>query len=911
MGWTVGDLLHAMFQYGKCDPVRRNETQWRRVSAFLRGGMTCKPAEILKSWMHHPAGRQGSEDSKLFSSCPEDFEQSQSVRVALTCFAAQTVATRLVQEAEHAIDPKNGLHASRKRRKSDLPDEPTVVYNAISNLNFSRSNRANLLPIARGLLHFALSAPYDLYSYHSRIGTMPAYTTVYRTLEGLAKQEAEVVRAHGMDPSLVRFYLGDNVQNFLLQRDPALGRVNAMNIGIAATYIEAPDCPAKALDFDDKQRRLAENARSSLTVTQLLGFIDQRHVETVGILLLLRILVNTIPELAIYQSEVSLRYRTRGKKLPLKEECSKVHPLATSGKNETVTTELKDALVDFLQQGGQEPERYNRQLVLFCGDGLTFEKIVLLKHYLRFHDDPFKSFAIIEPILAPWHTVWTDIGRIFETYWGSFLSNDPSTLAYSAAKIHRHAPSNLSKPDFEKAMELLSTVHDARTLDCFRIHFGVDDILQHFTQCHAEGKLPSFEELEEHAKQVWRTFCTHRAAERALDPVGDRPDEEEHPNVVEWKKAVPLGTCSWPQPSSSNDGAVGVSTRKEGPDSTQTPPTASAAHALPQDPCTKTKRSKKKKEPEEPFLGDRVLANAINFMHDVFVVREFLYAVAEGDAGRVYEAMKIMLFVFAGTSHSKYTGYLLEFICALELESSPELRETVLKSTLVNLTGQPGRFAPADLIQEYLNRLLQAIAERKGVEYNSHFIREVLSRNLAHLARLRDDLQEGVGLAHRSGHHTEPRRRAELRILLNEYKRCELHCRCPGRTFVSGEENRKLSDFRQGVVNLRGGKLQTWIRESMFMRGSSYAPSGSDSAHSPSELEDILTHSSNHDTSNNTSPTTLPSMRVVNGDLVVESIDIAADVERVFDVLVEDDDEDEAPHEMAPPRLWDDVSDGE
>ncbi|KAI0740267.1 hypothetical protein C8Q76DRAFT_781188 [Earliella scabrosa] len=228
MGWTVGDLLHGMFQYGKCDPVRRNETQWR--------------------------------------------------------------------QAEHAIDPKNGLHASWKRRKNDHPDEPTVLH-------------------------------------WEDIGA---------------------------------------ATNYLLQRDPALGRVNAMNIGIAATYIEAPDCPAQALDFDDKQRRLAENARSSLTVTQLVGFIDQRHVET---------------------------------------------------------------------QGGQEPERYNRQLVLFCGDGLTFEKIVLLKHYLRFHHDPFKSFAIIEPILAPWHTVWTDIGRIFETYWGSFRESwRPTNQGTYNGKLHIPSP---------------------------------------------------------------------------------------------------------------------------------------------------------------------------------------------------------------------------------------------------------------------------------------------------------------------------------------------------------------------------------------------------------------------------------------------------------------------------------------
>ena len=43
-----------------------------------------------------------------------------------------------------------------------------------------------------------------------------------------------------------------------------------------------------------------------------------------------------------------------------------------------------------------------------------------------------------------------------------------------------------------------------------------------------------------------------------------------------------------------------------------------------------------------------------------------------------------MLFTFAGSSHSKYTNYLLEMVCSLKLESSPELRDAILRSTVVN-----------------------------------------------------------------------------------------------------------------------------------------------------------------------------------------------------------------------------------
>ncbi len=74
---------------------------------------------------------------------------------------------------------------------------------------------------------------------------------------------------------------------------------------MAATYVEAPDCPVAALDYDDKMRRVAANERSCLTVPQLIGLIDQDHRQTIGILFLLRVLINTIPELSIYKLEVS------------------------------------------------------------------------------------------------------------------------------------------------------------------------------------------------------------------------------------------------------------------------------------------------------------------------------------------------------------------------------------------------------------------------------------------------------------------------------------------------------------------------------------------------------------------------------------------------------------------------------
>ncbi len=100
--------------------------------------------------------------------------------------------------------------------------------------------------------------------------------------------------------------------------------------------------------------------------------------------------------------------------------------------------------------------------------------------------------------------------------------------------------------------------------------------------------------------------------------------------------------------------------------------------------------------------------------------------------GRVWEQMKSMLFAFAGSSHQKYVQYLLETLFDLELKSSPELRKTLLDILHATLDGLSGKHKPCDLIQEYFNRIFEAIVQHKGHNYGDRFIHEGIARNLHH-----------------------------------------------------------------------------------------------------------------------------------------------------------------------------------
>ncbi|KAH7920579.1 hypothetical protein BV22DRAFT_996910, partial [Leucogyrophana mollusca] len=782
--WTLGDLFHFLFRLkdeSTGDEVRRTHRHAAYVEKFLKGACDHGPATIVDVWFRSPDGVvvESSADYQLMYSTTVPYTDIKPVRPALSSFAAQTMKKKLLQEAESAVRPKinavagviqkhqpltwdyvvaicsrkprtqNGVLPVRKYRPVD-----GVAVHTISSMNFSRNNEAQLLPAARGIYDFAMSVSSEVFEYNSRIGSTVAWSTVRRALQEMSRQEEKRVRECGRELANWGVLVTDNVQNYLLQRDARIGRTNTMNVGLAATYVELEDIDPKAYDLDDKQRRLTESTRSKLTVEQLYEFIDQKHLDLVMSLQWLLTLAKYIPELDYLKKHTSMLYRTRGAKLRLPDRPSKIHPLATCGKNETVTTELKDALLDFLEQTGQSAEEYQHRLMLIVGDGLTYEKVHQLKKYLQFHDDAFKSFRTIEPGLAAWHTGWTDMSRIYESHWDDSLSRDPSSLGHSASKIGRTAPPSLKKVDYYPFSELAYLVADIRMLDCWRIHFGTNDIFQYFTDLATRNALPDLEEFEEIARKLHRAYSSTRAIHRALADVTLDSD---------WAKTVPQGTAWTGTQAGHSTGDT-------------TPVNDGAA-------TKKPRHAKQQGEPSsmEPFRGDLVLAKEIAYLRDTILSREGALATAEGDVGRVYEAMKIMLFTFAGSSHTKYVNYLLEQITSLELESSPELRDATLRSMLVNLTGQPGSFCALDFMQEYFNRLLEAVVQRKGMEYGAPYIRTVISRNLHHFGRIKKEFREGVGLAVRSGRHTAPHTRPEVKVLLQVYQQSELHYRRTGR----------------------------------------------------------------------------------------------------------------------------------
>lgn len=349
-----------------------------------------------------------------------------------------------------------------------------VVTTAISKLTFSRSPHARLGPLLEGLFNIVSNVPDDKFRYDSRVGNTPSYKLVLRALYGLSQRSSLQILDICHDPSRWFWLITDNVQNYIRRRTLRLGRANHMNIGMAATVWIAPASnvdPSVIFNYDEKERLRAACHRDRITTVRLLRFIDQGHERKVFAFQWLWVLGNYITQLGHLKSHANTLLRTRAQIQKVPDVPTEVFPLPTTNGSEMKLPEFQRSVLDFMKSAGQTPERHHQRLIVLGGDGLTFELSHKVQQQRQFHNSPFHSFRILNPMLQWWHTFWTNDSRIIDRHLVSYASLNPATLGHSASKIARKIPINQGKYDYHQATELMYFVADMRMLDCWRYVF--------------------------------------------------------------------------------------------------------------------------------------------------------------------------------------------------------------------------------------------------------------------------------------------------------------------------------------------------------------------------------------------------------------------------------------------------------
>ena len=345
---------------------------------------------------------------------------------------------------------------------------------ALCQIDYSHNRNAKRLQIFTGILFLVNGATQTVLDYSSRMCITPSYNGILNTLKSLSEDEARKVKAIGRDWERGLDLTFDNVQSYAKQWEMRIGHESVMRVGMAGTAVELEDFDQQAVNLVERRRLINEGRpkRMSLTATDLKGLLNERHNRTVGALHWLQVLVTYVPQLESYKKHVQEMFRTVPPASMRLDQGgvrrTVVHPLATSAKNETSSTELRDGLVDFLEQIGQTPEDHHPHVTLVGGDGLTFEQLGNLKRTMQLQDEPFKNFEIIQPYLQLWHTEWTDLCRLFVAHFGEDGSEDPSTIGHSSSKIGFKRPANLAKIDYYPGSHHLYRILDSRILDCWR-----------------------------------------------------------------------------------------------------------------------------------------------------------------------------------------------------------------------------------------------------------------------------------------------------------------------------------------------------------------------------------------------------------------------------------------------------------
>jgi hypothetical protein len=369
---------------------------------------------------------------------------------------------RSYQDPEYTGPPESDS-ADRKYRPYHL-----AVTQQLASMTFSRAwTNGSLFAMVRGIWMFASCAAQTLYRVDSRISLSVSYETVRTALVTMAAGALDDLRAGLKLASGIHwFFNGDNIQAYMKQSAQRLGFVNRMIKGYAGCAIRLEDVKPGAMDLDKYLEKLNRMDRKSLTVDKLLADLDEDHLDRVAHFTFLSILVNHVPTLAIYLSDVSDLNTALKKHQINPTRLTHVLPLKSSGADEMTPQGMKEAIVDHTQvQGGLTEETVGNRSSFIGGDGKTFGMMHTLKRYLADQAGTLASWRCFIPVLAIWHTKWTNESSTIRASFGPADGSDPSTLAAIAKWTELSPPKNLMQVDYFEGARLIELALDAYVLD--------------------------------------------------------------------------------------------------------------------------------------------------------------------------------------------------------------------------------------------------------------------------------------------------------------------------------------------------------------------------------------------------------------------------------------------------------------
>lgn len=407
-------------------------------------------------------------------------------------------------------------------------------------------------------------------------------------------------------------YVWDNINFMLRVAEQILGRKDTQENGTCATAFKLYN----ARPEDMKTRDLVDSftMAPSLSVDDILlsehedKLLHERLAHTV-----LRIVVTFGGDrFARFRSDTLSSTPTTDDKIPLHK--TTVMPLPAMNIDESSTTGNAEVLTEIFTaaQLDMDSDDFTRHVKLLCGDQLSIARLRSIITARSGHDSFGHSFLWALCMPGLFHYKMTATHGIIEMFYGhSNTSRNPGSLSFHNTVLTRKPIVLTSLPPFRTCRDLIFVSLYARVLHCLLLVTGspdLDDYAQKttFAQLTQDCALLVSRFAQPHEAQKLRQ---QRETERRryMDDVDDEVDDL----------------------NGDGDGAEDEQSKPSSPPPTQ---------------------------------GDMVFENAVLFMRDALLLREWTDAIKAGDSGRVITVLKVWALGFRGSGRTKYAYETLHVI---------------------------------------------------------------------------------------------------------------------------------------------------------------------------------------------------------------------------------------------------------
>ncbi|KDQ05591.1 hypothetical protein BOTBODRAFT_84965, partial [Botryobasidium botryosum FD-172 SS1] len=166
---------------------------------------------------------------------------------------------------------------------------------------------------------------------------------------------------------------------------------------------------------------------------------------------------------------------------------------------------------------------------------------------------------------------------------------------------------------------------------------------------------------------------------------------------------------------------------------------------------------------------DFALEGSVLLMRDLDLYIQLRQAIREGDVGRMHHMVPHLIFYFKGGSNGNYCKMLIEYMQWHFYEAPPEVSEVIRNHCwLVNPSGRPGHFHPADQLQEHC--ICGAKCSHCATSSNAtwSYVTKI-SPAIPTLNHVANHIDRTFNLIHGS-RHTEPDAEKDLQLLMKSYQ---------------------------------------------------------------------------------------------------------------------------------------------